>query len=255
MLKLKLQYFGHLMRRVDSLEKTLMQEKKGTTEDEMARWHHWLDGREFEWTPGVGDGQGGLACCNSWGHKESDMTEQLNWTELSQDQWEKRAIFTKGKNQLWLTYVFGMCFQESKMERTMKREKESIVNPRCMRGPQSQIQTTGDRKYAKKFPKSSKKQNLNLSSTSNYLHNISIVLGIICKLEIIESIWENVHRLYANNHIILHKRLEYLWYWYPWGSWNQPLTLLWIPRDNSIERQPKGKSREAFLGRLRFSSR
>ena len=103
MLKLKLQYFGHLMRRVDSLEKTLMQEKKGTTEDEMARWHHWLDGREFEWTPGVGDGQGGLACCNSWGHKESDMTERLNWTELSQDQWEKRAIFTKGKNQLWLT--------------------------------------------------------------------------------------------------------------------------------------------------------
>ena len=57
------------------------QEEKGTTEDEMAGWHHWLDGREFEWTPGVGDGQGGLACCNSWGHKESDTIEQLNWTE------------------------------------------------------------------------------------------------------------------------------------------------------------------------------
>ena len=55
----------------------------GTTEDEMAGWHHWLDGREFEWTPGVGDGQGGLACCDSWGHKESDTTEQLNWTELN----------------------------------------------------------------------------------------------------------------------------------------------------------------------------
>ena len=52
--------------------------QKGTTEDEMAGWHHWFDGRESEWTPGVGDGQGGLACCNSWGHKESDMTEQLN---------------------------------------------------------------------------------------------------------------------------------------------------------------------------------
>ena len=52
------------------------------TEDEMAGWHHWLDGRESEWTPGVGDGQGGLACCNSWGRKESDTTEQLNWTEL-----------------------------------------------------------------------------------------------------------------------------------------------------------------------------
>ena len=58
------------------------QEKKGTTEDEMAGWHHRLDGHEFEWTLGVGDGQGGLACCDSWGHKESDTTERLNWTEL-----------------------------------------------------------------------------------------------------------------------------------------------------------------------------
>ena len=58
------------------------QEEKGTTEDEMAGWHQWLDGLESEWTPGVGDGQGGLACCNSWGRKESDTTEQLNWTEL-----------------------------------------------------------------------------------------------------------------------------------------------------------------------------
>ena len=57
------------------------QEEKGTTEDEMAGWHHGLDGRESEWTPGVGDGQGGLACCSSWGHKESDTTERLNWTE------------------------------------------------------------------------------------------------------------------------------------------------------------------------------
>ena len=55
-----------------------------TTEDEMAGWHHWLDGRESEWTPGVGDGQGGLVCCNSWGRKESDTTEWLNWTELRQ---------------------------------------------------------------------------------------------------------------------------------------------------------------------------
>ena len=57
------------------------QEEKGTTEDEMAGWHHWLHGRESEWTPGVGDGQGGLACCDSWDHKESDTTEQLNWIE------------------------------------------------------------------------------------------------------------------------------------------------------------------------------
>ena len=58
------------------------QEEKGTTEDEMAAWHHWLDGHEFEWTPGVRDGQGGLACCNSLGRKELDTTEQLNWTEV-----------------------------------------------------------------------------------------------------------------------------------------------------------------------------
>ena len=58
------------------------QEEKGTTEDEMTGWHHWLDGRESGWTPGVGDGQGGLACCDSWGRKESDTTERLNWTEL-----------------------------------------------------------------------------------------------------------------------------------------------------------------------------
>ena len=57
------------------------QEEKGTTEDEMAGWHPWLDGRESEWTPGVGDGQGGQACCDSWGRKELDTTEQLNWTE------------------------------------------------------------------------------------------------------------------------------------------------------------------------------
>ena len=58
------------------------QEEKGTTEDEMAGWHPQLDERESEWTPGIGDGQGGLACCSSWGLKESDTTEWLNWTEL-----------------------------------------------------------------------------------------------------------------------------------------------------------------------------
>ena len=56
-------------------------EEKGMTEDEMAGWHHWLEGGESEWTPGVGDGQGGLACCDSWVQKESDTTERLNWTE------------------------------------------------------------------------------------------------------------------------------------------------------------------------------
>ena len=58
------------------------QEKKGMTEEEMAGWHHQLNGHEFEWTPGNGDGQGGLACCDSWGCEELDTTERLNWTEL-----------------------------------------------------------------------------------------------------------------------------------------------------------------------------
>ena len=56
------------------------QEEKGTTEDEMVGWHHRLDGHGFGWTPGIGDGQGGLACCGSWGCKESDTTDRLNWT-------------------------------------------------------------------------------------------------------------------------------------------------------------------------------
>ena len=59
------------------------QEEKGMTEDEMVGWHHWLNGHEFEQALGVGDGQGRLACCSTWGCKESDMTEQMNWTDGS----------------------------------------------------------------------------------------------------------------------------------------------------------------------------
>jgi len=91
MLKLKLQYFwpphvkSWLIGKDSDAGRDWGQEEKGPTEDEMAGWHHWLDGHEFEWTPGVGDGQGGLACCDSWGHKESDMTEQLNWTGIGEE--------------------------------------------------------------------------------------------------------------------------------------------------------------------------
>ena len=90
MLKLKLQYFGHLTRKADSFEKTLMliedwrQEEKGMTKDEMVGWHHQLNGHGFGYTPGVGDGQGGLGCCSPWGHKETDTTGWLNWTECAQ---------------------------------------------------------------------------------------------------------------------------------------------------------------------------
>ena len=77
------------------------QEEKGTTEDELAGWHHPLDGHEFEWTAGIGDGQGGLARCNSWGCKESDTTEQLNWTELS----SKSAHYFPGEKHYFVILI------------------------------------------------------------------------------------------------------------------------------------------------------
>ena len=68
-------------------------QEKGTTEDEMVGWHHWLNGHGFGWTPGVGDGQGGLVCCGSWGCKESDATELLNWTEVSLESRRRARLF------------------------------------------------------------------------------------------------------------------------------------------------------------------
>ena len=80
MLKLKLQYFGHLTWKVPDAGRYWGQEEKGMTEDEMAGWHHQLDGHEFGWTSGVGNGEGGLACCNSWITKS--WTRLKDWTEL-----------------------------------------------------------------------------------------------------------------------------------------------------------------------------
>ena len=71
-------------------------EEKGTTEDEMAGWHHWLNGRESGWTPGVGDGQGGLVCWDSWGRKESDTTEQLIWSDI-----QKHILSKKGAHWVY----------------------------------------------------------------------------------------------------------------------------------------------------------
>ena len=90
------------------------QEEKGKTEDEMAGWHHRLDGHEFEWSLGVGDGQGGLACCDSWGCKESDTTEQLNWTD-----WTSLKSFE---------YVKGKYFQNSERAKIQNTLKEIQVN-------------------------------------------------------------------------------------------------------------------------------
>ena len=95
-LKLKLQYFGHLMRRVDSLENTLMLGRIWGRRRGQQRMR-WLDGITDSvdislWTPGVGDGQGGLACCDSWGRKESDKTERLDWTELNWIEVEESCV-------------------------------------------------------------------------------------------------------------------------------------------------------------------
>ena len=79
------------------------QEEKGTTEDEMAGWHHQLNGRGFRWTLGVGDGQGGLVYCSSWRRNKSDMTEQLNWTELNYGL--KFSLYF----MLLLYYLLGFC--------------------------------------------------------------------------------------------------------------------------------------------------
>ena len=117
MLKLKLQYFGHLMWRADSLEKTMKlgkiegKEEKRTSEDEMVGWHHWLDGHGFGWTPGVCEGQGGLVCCRSWGLKESDTTEWLNWTELNWNllKWPERDQQKCEEITLWLEWNFSLA--------------------------------------------------------------------------------------------------------------------------------------------------
>ena len=72
-------------------------EEKGTTEDEMVRWHHRFNGHEFGWTPGVGDGQGGLVCCCPWVRKELDMTEWLNWTELNWSSLSLNLVVSQGR--------------------------------------------------------------------------------------------------------------------------------------------------------------
>ena len=99
---LKLQYFGHwckeLVGKDSDSGKDWGQEEKGMTEDEMVGWHHRLYGHEFELAPGVGDGQGSFVCCSPWGHKESDMTEWLNWTEKCSG---NRTTTTKQKKAYW----------------------------------------------------------------------------------------------------------------------------------------------------------
>ena len=103
------------------------QEEKGTTEDEIAGWHHQLSGHEFEYTLGVGDGQGSLACCDSWGCKESDMTEWLNWTELNY--WAASWLITWKAYWYWYTLICVGQENNNFMDET--------VLPLCPRSVQS----------------------------------------------------------------------------------------------------------------------
>ena len=126
-LKLKLQYYGHLIQSVDSSEKTLMLEKtegRRRRGQQRMRWHHWLNGHEFEQALGDSEGQGSLACHSPWGHKELDTTEWLNWAELKQPfrkvpvkcscvvsttsrlKWLGTVEYMQyHKQQLWLSYL------------------------------------------------------------------------------------------------------------------------------------------------------
>ena len=88
------------------------QEEKGTTEDEMVGWHHQLDGHEFEQAPGVGDGQGSLACCRPWGRKELDTTESLHWTERGCSAWGQllqQLLVPRATHLSWLCADEYLC--------------------------------------------------------------------------------------------------------------------------------------------------
>ena len=143
MLKLKLQYFGHLMWRVDSLEKTdagrdCGQEEKGTTEDEMAGWHHRLDGREFEWIPGVGDGQGGLACCNSCGPKS--WTRLSDWTGLNwmRYQYNEAILDLGGPYNDWCPYKKRRHIDTQRRRQKMEAEcSDAAINQGMLGAPRS----------------------------------------------------------------------------------------------------------------------
>ena len=97
------------------------QEEKGMTKDEMAGWHHQLNGHGFGQTLAVGDGQGGLACCGSWGRKESDTTEQLNWTELFYFWLYIQKIWKQYLNRYLYTNVHGSIIHDSQMVKTTQR--------------------------------------------------------------------------------------------------------------------------------------
>ena len=131
------------------------QEEKGTREDEMVWWHHWLDGHEFEQTPGFGDGQGSLACCSPWDRKESDTTERLNWVNLSL----KGQSCEVGFATVWPSKSVGSISTDPTNHRL------KIFRTK------------------KKLPESAKKQNLHALETIS--HTIYIILDSISNIGMI----------------------------------------------------------------------
>ena len=115
------------------------QEEKRMTEDEMVGWHHRLDGHGFGWTPEVGDGQEGLACCGSWGLKELNMTEWLNWTELKNYitpllTLERRALSTSLLRGIPPSHVRNFLNPFSRFNKTLLHKSSWVIKP----GPWSQ---------------------------------------------------------------------------------------------------------------------
>ena len=107
-------------------------------------WHHRLDGHEFEWTPGVGDGQGGLACCNSWVCKESDMTERLNWTEYFWSWWNNRdhvyPLHLKKKKKKANDQLTKQTKNKRKISQTNQNLKTKEKDPLKAKQQQKQVE-------------------------------------------------------------------------------------------------------------------
>ena len=139
----------------------------------MAGWHHWLDGHEFEWTPGVGDGQGGLACCDSWGRKGSDTTERLNWT-----QGHKRTVKnctelyrklqdTDERNQRWHKQMERYSMFLCRKNQYHENDYTNKCNPQIQCNPYQIISDIFQRTITKSFTVHMERQKIPNSQSSH----------------------------------------------------------------------------------------